>query len=796
MRIAKDFFKHVPIEKQQTVYKKLEQFTTAILDAKVFHDVPKGFWIRKIAGTTIYKFRVNSGDRILFTFNEDQTVTYLSFEVHDTQIKSAKRQNETQFVDLVMSQSPYEDDEQDILIDKYANEELINKLRVASQEEVIEDEYIPLLLDDKQLFETEDIFTLEQFNCLVANQSLSIVQGCAGSGKTNIALRKLKLHEELHVPTVYVTHSHYLMNAARALYQKKYGAPSQIEFLSWQQLMESVLKKKFTVITRTDFTQWYKQNFTLELDENDVYIEINSVLKGASQEKLLSQQQYLQLPSPMTKQRKKQLYFVATMYESWLSKNQYVDLNDLAYEVLQSAVTALPSIIFDEMQELTSKQLHALLKIMAHPENSLLLGDPFQAIQNSSFQMDHLHTHLKEQQIKRNTHSIYKNFRSGEEVVSFLNYLKDKAIDLDVQREIAIRKTVMPKKIMNNTIPEKYIDLINADAEVIVVVATDEERQQHIDSGLKRVFLLSEIQGLQYKKVYCHNVLAYFEKAQRTESHVLKHYLHSVYVAASRTINELYFIESVQSNSFQNFEMEHTTFETIFTNSEISTKERWLEEGRKLELLGNFYQALHAYEQAGELQAVKRCEKLITRKLNFAHIKEYEMVLCFDFYVENAQQIEHVLAILKNEGLVFRGQIITYRAQTNGILTHDPFYIDDEMSSKEVSEQLFKLNSFSYAKLDSIFICGVLYEENKPIKIGEKYNQKENDILFKNDFGRYQMYLNNLKIHRKMIKEQRVFDLNAYGEASEIIGRTDLSILIEKNTKETAEDFLNNIFGK
>ncbi|MBX8946812.1 UvrD-helicase domain-containing protein [Lysinibacillus sp. K60] len=796
MRIAKDFFKHVPIEKQQTVYKKLEQFTTAILDAKIFHDVPKGFWIRKIAGTNIYKFRVNSGDRILFTFNEDQTLTYLSFEVHDTQIKSAKRQNETQFVDLVMSQSPYEDDDQDILVDKYANEELINKLRVVSQEEVIEDEYISLLLDDKQLFETEDIFTLEQFNCLIANKSLSIVQGCAGSGKTNIALRKLKLHEELHVPTVYVTHSQYLMNAAKELYLKKYGVPSQIEFLSWQQLMESVLKKKFTVITRTDFTQWYKQNFTLELDENDVYIEINSVLKGASQEKLLSQQQYLQLPSTMAKQRKKQIYFVATMYESWLSKNQYVDLNDIAYEVLQSSVNAISSIIFDEMQELTSKQLNALLKIMAHPENSMLLGDSFQAIQNSNFQIDHLHTLLKEQQIKRNTHSIYKNFRSGEEVVSFLNYLKDKVIDLEVQREIAIRKTVMPKKIINNDIPKKYIDLINADAEVIVVLATDEDRQKYIDSGLKRVFLISEIQGLQYKKVYCHNVLAYFEKAQRIESHVLKQYLHSVYVAASRTINELYFIESVESNSFQNFEMENTTFETIFANTEISTKERWLEEGKKLELLGNFHQALHAYEQAGELQAVKRCEKLITRKLNFEHVKDYEMVLCFDFYVENAKKIEHVLEILKSEGLVFRGQMMVYRAQENGILTHESFYIDDEISVKEVSEHLFKLNNFSYAKLDSIFICGVLYEDNKPIKIGEKYKQKDNDIIFKNDSGRYQMYLDYLKVHRKMIKEQRKFDQEVYGEASKIIEQNDLSILIEKNEKENAEDFLNNIFGK
>ena len=144
MKIAQDFFKNVPIEKQRVIQKKLAQFTAAIIDARVFHEIPKGFWIRKIAGTNIYKFRVNSRDRVLFTFNDDQTVTYLRFAVHDSQIQAAKRQNETRFVDFEfvdfdVNELPYEEDEEDCTIDQYAKEELMNKLRIISQQVLIED---------------------------------------------------------------------------------------------------------------------------------------------------------------------------------------------------------------------------------------------------------------------------------------------------------------------------------------------------------------------------------------------------------------------------------------------------------------------------------------------------------------------------------------------------------------------------------------------------------------------------------------------------------------------------------
>ncbi|MDO7905330.1 hypothetical protein Q5741_02745 [Paenibacillus sp. JX-17] len=196
MRIAKDFFKHVPIEKQSIVLGKLETFTRIITNTNVFHEIPKGFWIRKIIGTNIYKFRVNSGDRILFTFNENGMITYLSFETHDKQILSAKRMNMGDIIEFRIDESVYHEDILDESINRYAVHELVSKLNIISQQDVMDDEYVSLLLDNDDLFETEQILTREQYDALNNPYQLTVILGCAGSGKSNIGIRRLLLHQE------------------------------------------------------------------------------------------------------------------------------------------------------------------------------------------------------------------------------------------------------------------------------------------------------------------------------------------------------------------------------------------------------------------------------------------------------------------------------------------------------------------------------------------------------------------------------------------------------------------------
>lgn len=284
MKIAKNFFKHVPIEKRKIVQNKLSQFADAIIKSKVFSDVPKGFWIRKIIGTNIYKFRVSSGDRVLFLFEEfTGTIVFISYETHDDQVRYARLFQDVEIEAFEINVAEYVDEEIDINIDHYAKKELLSKLYVIEQQDVLDEEYISLLIENP-LLHTSNVLTLEQFECLTVREKIVIILGCAGSGKTSIGLRKLLLHEELAIPTIYVSHSSYLMNAVKETFFTYTKKTEHISFFSLQQLYENLLQKKFMVVSLQDFLIWYEQNQLhneqISLTPQAIFLEINTVIKG------------------------------------------------------------------------------------------------------------------------------------------------------------------------------------------------------------------------------------------------------------------------------------------------------------------------------------------------------------------------------------------------------------------------------------------------------------------------------------------------------------------------------------
>lgn len=62
---------------------------------KQIRSLPKGYWVKKINNTEIYKFRLKSGDRILFTYvNHDRyngpSILFLDYCTHDKQILRGK----------------------------------------------------------------------------------------------------------------------------------------------------------------------------------------------------------------------------------------------------------------------------------------------------------------------------------------------------------------------------------------------------------------------------------------------------------------------------------------------------------------------------------------------------------------------------------------------------------------------------------------------------------------------------------------------------------------------------------
>ncbi|OIJ16352.1 hypothetical protein BKP37_06415 [Anaerobacillus alkalilacustris] len=804
MRISKDFFKHVPIEKQAIVLEKLETFTNMITKANVFHEIPKGFWIRKIAGTNIYKFRVNSGDRILFTFHEDGSIRYLSFETHDKQIKAAKRMNKDKFVEFVIDETAYEEEAIDENINRYALQELVGKLGIIAQQDVMDDEYVTLLLEDDELFASEQILTREQYEALNNPSKMTVILGCAGSGKTNIGIRRLLLHQELAIPTFYVSHSQYLMNEIKTQFLKRTTNNQLIRFFSLNQFYEQLLKKSFTTITKEDFVLWCKtNNLQSKLTPDELFLEINTVIKGQTLQKMMTQEQYNQFPSGFSIQDKRNIYFVASLYQKWLDKNQYVDLNDLAFMILQEVGQEIESVVFDEIQELTLKQFESLLHVSRSATHHLLLGDPYQAIDNYAFQPEQFFETLSRKDIPYQKYILNKNFRSGYQVVQLLNYIKEQELTYyptaNRMDEIAIRSTSKPKLIVQKEFTQILLQKLDHDANSIIIVATQEAKKHFQMKGFQRVLVVSEVQGLQYKNVYCQDILQYTSKMDFSQYQLYKTYFHLMYVAASRTSNDIYFLEGEHPNSFAIDHFEQFDYqELVEMEYGITSDREWLQEARKLELLGKFEQALDAYKKAQDSDGQNRCHALLLRSRNYQHLESYLSVINFDFNVKSPKEIEYALKLLQDQNIEMIGRTTYFISEINtGIIRFNPLFIEPGIDIEQISKELYRRINYSYAAKYTLHLAGVFYQENEPVLISEKFVQKQlNDINFYEKNGHIHYKLTTLIEPRNKLKQYLEFEKQKQPRVNEALEGFEVDVVIENaKKKETAEDFLDDIFG-
>lgn len=129
---------------------------------------------RRIVGTNIYKFRVNSGDRILFQYIEDEDenrILFLDFCNHDSQIRTAKNQV------LCMStvgleindKYEYKEDDFDKEIDEEINNDIYGRLETLKQNSVIEDEYICVSIDEGDM-EFLSLNNMNAYQIEISNQ--------------------------------------------------------------------------------------------------------------------------------------------------------------------------------------------------------------------------------------------------------------------------------------------------------------------------------------------------------------------------------------------------------------------------------------------------------------------------------------------------------------------------------------------------------------------------------------------------------------------------------------------------
>ncbi|MBA9010426.1 hypothetical protein [Clostridium saccharobutylicum] len=349
--LSKKFYKKLANErdkrKRELILNKMKSFEIILLKSKSKSDIPKAIWIRRIVGTNIYKFRVNSGDRILFQYIEDEDenrILFLDFCNHDSQIRTAKNQV------LCMStvgleindKYEYKEDDFDKEIDEEINNDIYGRLETLKQNSVIEDEYICVSIDEGDM----EFLSFEQYECISnRNKQSDLILGCAGSGKTVVAIRKLILNKEENLKSIYITCSNMIVDRAKDIYYRFIEKDNMTSFYTLRNLCFEIIGLKNPIIIEyKDFYEWFfnyalVKEYINKVDVKEIWIEICSLIKGTAGKKqdskelegIISEDEYYNSEeSHHDLKTRKIIYRIARIYQYWLKNNKYYDDNDLA----------------------------------------------------------------------------------------------------------------------------------------------------------------------------------------------------------------------------------------------------------------------------------------------------------------------------------------------------------------------------------------------------------------------------------------------------------------------------------
>lgn len=473
-------------------------------------------------------------------------------------------------------------------------------------------------------------FDNEQQNIFDLKPPLILI-GSAGSGKTALTLEKLKACQG---SVLYVTHSPYLVKHSRDLYfSHQYSNEYQdIEFLSFAELLESIEIPEGKLATLAVFMQWYQRIPRPEIRHaHKLYEEIKGVLTATADTAYLSEEDYLALGVrqsifPITE--RPAVYDLFQRYVQFLQQHDYYDSNLLSFAYLSKVAPRYDFIAIDEVQDFTNVQLVLMLRLLQHPEQFLLCGDANQIVHPNFFSWDKIkqlfyqqQSLLHDQELIRILHTNYRNSAQITTLANRLLCLKQArfgSIDRESNYLINSNQTVVGSTRLfqeNAAICEELNQKTRTSTQFAVLVMYPEQKAaacQHFQTPL--VFSIQEAKGLEYDNIILYNFLSEDHQAFQTISagiqvsdlqslryarpkdkqdkslETYKFYINALYVALTRAVRNLYWIESRPQQSLLEL-LEIPLQNGLELSAQQSDLEAWQREAHKLELQGKQEQA-------------------------------------------------------------------------------------------------------------------------------------------------------------------------------------------------------------
>lgn len=667
--ITRDFFKNISeIKLKKKILEKCSDFSKLMIEKeKQIRSLPKGYWVRKINNTEIYKFRLKSGDRILFTYvNDDRynepSILFLDYCTHDKQILRGKAIS----VESSILKA------KDLQIDKkFDNDDLDNDNNFIKDYEakgyvdlesimsiVVDDSYIALLMNNNN----EDYLyylTEAQFECIKDYGKPVIITGAAGSGKTTVALHKLLSQSNDNSRIGYITYTELLSDNAKRSYEKfKTCNKGSVEFYYIHQFYSKILGVSTdNIATYTifkDITDDLKsRNYKLlrKIDSLDIYTEYRGIIKGyigleANQiDKLSSRKhnmitidEYIDLPnsySIFSEEEKIEIYKLCVKYNEKLDELGKKDENDLAIETIskinEGKITLFDYIIVDEVQDLSEIQIYMLSRLTKNPNQIMFSGDIHQIINPTFFDFGRLKNIYYGLGIDTSIHTLSKNYRNTIEIIQLLNklikdrqqYIGKSTYDYNESGVLNGDKPLVGKLDESET--KQLLELVSDKHYCAIIVSNLEEKERLIslcEGARNRIFLVNEIKGLEYDNIYCLNITSsnssewnkiYSGEAKGSSKY--RYYFNLFYVAISRAKKNLFIYEDNINTSIINSIKQITNYQELFSVSKLeldteSTENDWIKEYKRLEKVGNIEKAIFARDKAQEQKIILENKRL------------------------------------------------------------------------------------------------------------------------------------------------------------------------------------------
>ena len=566
--------------------------------------------VKKLKPSKYFRAKLDISNRLLFKiihYKQQAYILILEVIRNHEYAKSRFLQGAKITEEDILSDRVIEEDQESLdVLSKNHNVHLLNKF---------------IVFDEQQ----EDIL-----NC-----SLPIILiGSAGSGKTSVSLTKLR---QIEGKILYISLSNYLVsNAQKSYFAFNYLNEQQdINFLSFYEFIETIKIPSGQAITEGIFLKWFtKQNLPKHYgvgDGRELFEEFMGVITGSVlDEPYLSREEYQNLgikQSIFSFEQRKGIYDLFQKYLQFLKEENYYDTNVISSQYTNLVEPIYDAIIVDEVQDFTNSQLFLVLKSLKKQGQFLLCGDANQIIHPNFFSWSKLKSffytdnNFIEDKI---TKILTANYRNTPEVTELANrVLKFKNYyfgSVDKESHYLIKSTSEKHGTVNclqdkiDIIKEVNIKTSKSTNYAILVL-----HEHHKDKARELfrsplIFTVQEAKGLEYDNIIIYNFVSneknytditkgadrsfldadfkYARVKDKTDKslEIYKFYINALYVAITRSVCNVYIIESNASHKFLRL-LEINEIQEINIEAAESSREAWQKEANKLIMQGKDEQA-------------------------------------------------------------------------------------------------------------------------------------------------------------------------------------------------------------